>query len=110
MIGQTLGPYRIVEKLGEGGMGEVYRAHDPKLKRDIALKALPSNTVADSERRARFEREAQAVAALNHPNIVTIYSVEEANGTLFLTMERVEGQPLGDLLIKGGLPLTRLLQ
>jgi serine/threonine-protein kinase len=110
LIGQTLGPYRIVEKLGEGGMGEVYRAHDPKLKRDVALKVLPSDTVADPERRARFEREAQAVAALNHPNIVTIYSVEEANSALFLTMEVVEGQPLSNLLVKGGLPLARLLQ
>jgi Tol biopolymer transport system component len=90
-------------------MGEVYRAHDPRLKRDIALKVLPETTAADPERRARFEREAQSVAALNHPNIVTIHSVEEAEGVLFLTMEYVEGKPLGDLIVKGGLPLTKLL-
>jgi serine/threonine protein kinase/tetratricopeptide (TPR) repeat protein len=90
-------------------MGEVYRAHDPKLKRDVAIKILPEHTAADGERRTRFEREAQSVAALNHPNIVTIYSVEEADGVLFLTMELVDGQPLADLIGKGGLPLSRIL-
>ena len=90
-------------------MGEVYRARDPKLKRDIAIKVLPETTAADLERRVRFEREAQSVAALSHPNIVTIHSVEEAEGVLFLTMEYVEGKPLTDLIVKGGLPLSQIL-
>src|SRR5262252_4417166 len=90
-------------------MGEVYSARDPKLNRDVAIKVLPETTAADPERRARFEREAQSVAALNHPNIVTIHSVEEADGVLFLTMELVEGTPLSDLIVKGGLPLARIL-
>ena len=104
-----LGAYEIVSQIGAGGMGEVYRAHDPKLKRDVALKILPAQTASDPERRARFEREAQTIAALNHPNIVTIYSVEDADGELFLTMEMVEGQPLDQLIVKGGLPLARVL-
>ncbi len=104
-----LGAYEIVSQIGAGGMGEVYRAHDPKLKRDVALKILPAQTASDPERRARFEREAQAIAALNHPNIVTIYSVEDADGVLFLTMEMVEGQPLDHLIVKEGLPLARVV-
>src|SRR5213078_5003931 len=91
--GTRFGPYEIVALIGAHGMGEVYRAHDPRLRRDVALKILPT---ADPERRQRFEREAHAVAALNHPNIVTIYSVEEADGILFLTMEVVEGRSLGE--------------
>jgi TolB-like protein len=107
--GARLGAYEILSLLGTGGMGEVYRAHDPKLKRDVAIKVLPQHTATDSERRARFEREAQSIAALNHPNIVTIYSVEEADGVLFLTMELVDGQPLDGVIAKGGLPLARIL-
>src|SRR5712671_5109132 len=107
--GTRLGPYEILSLLGGGGMGEVYRARDPKLKRDIAIKVLPATTAADPERTARFEREAQSIATLNHPNIITIYSVEEADGVLFLTMEYVEGKPLSDLIVTGGLPLARLL-
>src|SRR6266852_2681085 len=84
--GTRLGPYEILAPLGAGGMGEVYCARDPKLNRPIAIKILPETTAADADRRARFEREAQTIAALNHPNIVTIYSVEEADGVLFLTM------------------------
>src|SRR5262245_18835930 len=90
-------------------MGEVYRARDPRLKRDIAIKVLPGTTTADPERRARLEREAQSIAALSHPNIVTIHSVEEADGVLFLTMEYVDGKPLTDVMAKGGLPLTQIL-
>jgi Tol biopolymer transport system component len=108
-VGARLGPYEIRSLIGSGGMGEVYRAHDPKLKRDVALKILPEHTAADPERRARFEREAQSLAALSHPNIVTIHSVEQADGLLFLTMECVEGTPLNDLIAKGGLPLPRIL-
>lgn len=92
--GQDLAHYRIVEKLGAGGMGEVWAAEDTRLKRTVALKVLPAHATGDPRIRARFEREAQAVAALNHPNIVTIYSVEEAEGLPFLTMELVEGEPL----------------
>src|SRR6516164_11287526 len=107
--GARLGVYEIGSPLGAGGMGEVYRARDPRLKRDIALKVLPETTAADPERRARFEREAQSIAALSHPNIVTIYSVEESDRVLFLTMEYVEGRTLSDLIAKGGLPLTQIL-
>jgi serine/threonine protein kinase len=107
--GTRIGPYEIQSALGAGGMGEVYRAHDPRLGRDVALKVLPAAFAADRERLRRFEQEARAAAALNHPNIVTIYSVEEANGLPFLTMELVEGQPLSDLIQPGGLPLDRLL-
>jgi eukaryotic-like serine/threonine-protein kinase len=107
--GSRLGAYEVTALIGEGGMGKVYRARDPKLNRVIAIKILPQATANDAERRARFEREAQSVAALNHPNIVTIHSVEEADGVLFLTMELVEGRPLSDLVVKGGLPLVRIL-
>ena len=107
--GSRLGAYEILSLIGSGGMGEVYRARDPKLKRDIAIKVLPEATAADLERRVRFEREAQSVAALSHPNIVTIHSVEEAEGVLFLTMEYVEGKPFTDLIVKAGLPLSQIL-
>ena len=110
MIGTTLGHYRVLEKLGEGGMGEVYAAEDAKLQRRVALKLLPPELAADPERLQRFQREARAIAALNHPNVVTIYSVEEADGVQFLTMELVEGKTLGDLIPEGGLPLEELLR
>ena len=107
LIGTTLGHYRIVEKIGEGGMGEVYRAHDERLDRDVALKVLPIDVATDPERLERFEREARAVAALSHPNIVTIFSVEKANGVPFLTMELVAGKPLDRAIPDGGLPIQR---
>jgi serine/threonine protein kinase/tetratricopeptide (TPR) repeat protein len=107
--GARLGVYEVISLLGAGGMGEVYRARDPKLNRVIAIKVLPEATAADPDRRARFEREAQSIAALSHPNIVTIYSVEEADSELFLTMEYVEGKPLSDVIVKGGLPLPQIL-
>jgi eukaryotic-like serine/threonine-protein kinase len=110
MIGTTLKHYRIVRALGHGGMGEVYAAEDLELRRLVALKTLPPETASDPDRLHRFRREAQAVAALNHPNIVTLYGVEEANGIHFLTMELVEGRTLGDLIPPGGLPLTQLLE
>ena len=94
--GQTLGPSTIGEWIGAGGMGEVYRARDPRLGRDVAIKVLPAALATDPERLRRFEQEARAAAALNHPNIVTIYSVEEAGDIHFLTMELVEGAPLSD--------------
>jgi eukaryotic-like serine/threonine-protein kinase len=106
----TLGHYRILEAIGEGGMGEVYAAEDTRLHRRVALKVLPQLLAAESERRLRFEREAQAIAKLNHPNIVTIHSVEEADGTLFLTMELVDGKPLSDLIPRNGLPVSTALK
>ena len=105
--GQTLLHYRLVEKIGEGGMGVVWKAEDTKLDREVALKILPTELAADPDRRHRFEREAKAVAALNHPNIVTIHSVEEADGVHFLTMELVRGIPLADAIPKEGQPLGR---
>src|SRR5262249_35888371 len=108
--GSRLGSYEILAHIGTGGMGEVYKAHDPRLKRDIALKVIPEALTADPERRQRFEREAQAIAALNHPNIVTIHSVEEVGGIPFLTMELVDGRPLSALVPRGGLPLDTLLR
>jgi serine/threonine protein kinase len=104
--GRTIGHYVIQELLGAGGMGEVYAAEDTRLKRRVALKVLPDSVANDETRRIRFEREAQSVAALNHPNIVTLHSVEHADGTLFLTMELVEGQPLTALIAKGPMGLA----
>jgi tetratricopeptide (TPR) repeat protein len=109
LIGRTLGHYRIVEKIGEGGMGEVYRAHDEKLDRDVAIKVLPEAVTQDAGRLSRFETEAKAVAALNHPNIVTIFSVEEAEGAHFITMELVEGKTLSELIPRKGMPVAKLL-
>jgi serine/threonine protein kinase len=110
MIGKTLAHYEILEKIGSGGMGEVFRARDTKLGREVALKILPAEMAADPERLRRFEREAKAVAALNHPNIVTIHSVEHAGGLHFLTMELVEGKTLAEQIPRRGLPLTRILE
>ncbi len=110
MVGRRIGGYQINALIGAGGMGEVYRARDTRLGRDVAIKILPRAFASEPERMARFEREAQAVAALNHPHIVTIYSVEQADGQFFLTMELVEGRSLAEALPKGGLPLDRLLQ
>jgi serine/threonine protein kinase len=107
---QILNHYRILGPLGRGGMGEVFVAEDTKLHRKVALKILPAVMAADPERRIRFEREAQAVAAINHPNIVTIHSVEEAEGVPFLTMELVEGKPFNDVMSSGALPLEVLLK
>jgi serine/threonine protein kinase/Tol biopolymer transport system component len=110
MIGTTLHHYRIIRALGRGGMGEVYIAEDLKLHREVALKLLPREMAADAERLQRFQREAQAVAALNHPNVVTVYSVEEADGLHFITMELVEGKTLTDLIPKRGLPVPEFLK
>jgi non-specific serine/threonine protein kinase len=109
MIGTSLAHYRILEKLGEGGMGEVFLAEDTRLHRRVALKVLAPELAAKPDRIERFRREARAVAALNHPNIVTIYSVEEADGASFLTMELVEGELLSHRVRPGGLPLDEFL-
>src|SRR2546425_2228247 len=105
-----LGTYEIVGPLGTGGMGEVYRAKDLRLGRAVAVKVLPSELASSPDRLARFEREARTVAGLNHPNIVTLYSVEDGDGVRFLTMELVEGQTLSNLVTPGGLPLSRVLE
>ncbi|HKH50026.1 MAG TPA: protein kinase, partial [Thermoanaerobaculia bacterium] len=110
LIGTTLSHYRIVERLGAGGMGEVYLAEDEKLGRRVALKVLPREVAGNPERLARFRREARTVAALNHPNIVTLHSVEDARGLPFLTMELVEGVTLQEKIVPGGLPLDELLR
>jgi TolB-like protein len=110
LVGKTLGHYKIVAAIGAGGMGEVYRAIDTRLGRNIALKVLAAAVVRDAEVLARFRREARAVAALNHPNIVTIFSVEEADGVPFLTMELVEGRSLKELIEGSGLPVEKLLE
>ena len=109
MIGTTLGHYRIVEMLGKGGMGEVYLADDTRLQRRVALKLLAKELAGDPDRRERFEREARAAAALNHPNIVTIHSVEEVDGIPFLTLELIDGETLADLIPEDGMPLDRVL-
>ena len=108
--GDVVGHYRIIEPLGKGGMGEVFVAEDTRLHRRVALKVLPRVFAADPDYRERFQREAQAVAALNHPGIVTIHSVEEHEGVLFLTMELVDGRPLGEAIPRGGMPLQKLLR
>ena len=110
MAPETLLHYRILRPLGSGGMGDVYLAEDTKLDRRVALKVLPRGKTEDPERRQRFEREAKAVAALNHPNIVTIYSVEQADDVTFLTMELVDGQALSAITPKGGMPLAQLMK
>lgn len=96
--GTLIGTYEVTGSLGAGGMGEVYRAHDTRLGRDVALKILPASFAADPDRRARFEREARALAALNHPNIAHIYAVEDVAGTPGLAMELVDGPTLAELL------------
>ena len=108
--GAQLGPYQISGPLGAGGMGEVYRARDPRLGREVALKTLPAGLAADPERRARFEQEARAASALNHPNIVTILDVGEQDGVAWIAMELVEGRTLRELLGAGSLPTRKALE
>jgi serine/threonine protein kinase len=103
MIGQTLGHYRIVEKIGEGGMGVVYRARDQWLDRDVALKILPAGTLADAAARKRFRREAQALSQLNHPDIATIHDFDTQAGVDFLVMELISGTSLTGKLVGGAL-------
>ena len=105
LTGQKIGPYTIVSKLGEGGMGEVYRAKDTKLKREVALKVLPADVAGDRERMARFQREAEVLASLNHPHIAQIYGLEENA----LVMELVEGEDLAERLKRGPIPIDEAL-
>jgi serine/threonine protein kinase/Tol biopolymer transport system component len=109
MVGRTLGPYTIVSPLGVGGMGEVYRARDSKLGRDVAIKILPPHFTSDPERRARFAREARTLATLNHPHIGAIYGLEEADGVTGLVLELVEGPTLAERLERGPLPIVEAL-
>ncbi|MCB1009659.1 MAG: serine/threonine protein kinase, partial [Acidobacteria bacterium] len=109
MIGSRLGPYEVVAKLGEGGMGEVYRATDTKLKREVALKVLPPAFTEDAERLARFEREAQLLAQLHHPNIASIFGLEESDGIRALVMELVEGPTLAERLESGAFSIEEAL-
>ncbi|MBZ5592242.1 MAG: serine/threonine-protein kinase [Acidobacteriia bacterium] len=110
MIGKTISHYRILEMLGEGGMGQVYAAEDIQLHRVVALKILPQEMALDPERLQRFQREAQAVAALNHPNVVTLYGVDQADGLHFLTMELVDGKTLAKLIPPRGFALPQFLK
>ncbi len=102
--------YEVIAEIGKGGMGEVYRARDTRLGRDVALKLLPADVSSDANRLARFEREARTVAGLNHPNIVVLYSVEDENDLRFLTMELVEGESLDHHVTPGGLPIARVVE
>jgi serine/threonine-protein kinase len=104
MVGRTLGPYHIVERIGAGGMGEVYRAHDARLERDVAIKVLPPAGVDDAGARARLVREARTASKLNHPHICTIHEVGEAEGHVYIAMELIEGEPLSETLTRGALP------
>src|SRR5262245_13450210 len=103
-VGTKLGPYQIEAPIGAGGMGEVYRARDTKLNRDVALKVLPSAFASDTERMARFQREAHLLASLNHPNIAAIHGLEESSGVRALVMELVEGPMLADRIVQGPVP------
>ncbi len=107
--GTTLGPYSVTAKIGEGGMGEVWQATDTKLDRDVALKVLPEAFTSDPDRLARFEREAKVLASLNHPNIGSIYGLEEAEGVKALVLELVEGPTLADRIKQGPIPIDEAL-
>src|SRR5487761_441110 len=107
--GSRLGPYEVLDSLGAGGMGEVYRARDARLGRDVALKVLPEAFAADAERMARFRREAQVLASLNHPNIAAIYGFEDSGSTHALVMELVDGPTLADRIKSAAIPLDEAL-
>src|SRR5438046_4441882 len=107
--GTRLGLYEILSALGAGGMGEVYRARDTKLNRDVAIKVLPESLAGDADRLARFSREAQVLAALNHPNIAHIHGLEESTGVPALVMELVEGPTLADCIARGPIPIDEAL-
>ena len=111
-VGTRFGPYEVLSALGVGGMGEVYRARDSRLHRDVAIKILPAALATDAQRLARFEREAQVLASLNHPHVAQVYGLEETDGTPALVMELVEGPTLADLIARypdARLSLTRVL-
>src|SRR5690242_12658524 len=109
MLTGSLGPYQIIRRVGAGGMGEVYRAHDPRLGRDVAIKVLADGAAADEEQLRRFAMEARAIATLNHPNIVTVFDVAEQAGVPFIATELVDGETLRDRLLRGAVPLPEAL-
>jgi serine/threonine protein kinase len=108
-VGTRLGPYEVVAQIGVGGMGEVYEARDSNLGRQVAVKVLPDAVAHDTERIARFEREAKTLAALNHPNIAHIYGLERVNDMTALVMELVEGPTLGERIGQGAIPIDEAL-
>jgi serine/threonine protein kinase len=108
--GTRLGDYEVTAQIGEGGMGQVYRARDTKLNRDVALKMLPDAFASDPDRLARFTREAQTLASLNHPNIAAIYGIEESKDVRALVMELVAGEDLSQRLARGAIPIDEALQ
>ena len=110
LIGRTIGHYRIVDKIGEGGMGEVYRAHDERLDRDVAVKVLPVSVAQDPDRLERFEREARAVARLDHPNILAIHDFGSEDGTVYAVMELLDGKSLRQVIAKGGLTTGKAVE
>src|SRR5262244_2425845 len=107
--GSRIGPYQVTSPLGEGGMGVVFRAHDTKLQRDVALKVLPDGFAADPDRLVRFRREAQVLASLNHPNIAHVYGLEHAHGVQALVMELVEGPTLAERIAQGPILLDEAM-
>ena len=107
--GTRLGPYEILSAIGAGGMGEVYRATDTNLKRAVAIKVLPASVSGDPDRLARFQREAEVLAAPNHPNIAGIYGLEKSDGTTALVMELVEGEDLSQRIARGPIPVDEVL-
>ena len=109
-LGTRLGPYEITAQIGVGGLGEVYRATDTNLKRSVAIKVLPESVAADKERLARFRREAEVLASLNHPNIAAIYGLERSDGATALVMELVEGPTLADRIAQGPIPIDEALR
>src|SRR5262249_50222021 len=109
-VGQQLGSYKVTALLGKGGMGEVYRATDTRLKRDVAIKILPEEFLSNHDRVNRFQREAEVLASLNHPNIAAIYSLEEANETRFLVLELVEGETLADRIQRDAIPMKEIFE
>jgi eukaryotic-like serine/threonine-protein kinase len=108
--GTKLGPYEILSQIGAGGMGEVYRARDPKLGRDVAIKVLPEAFARDADRMARFQREAKVLARLDHPNIASIYGLEDSDGTRALVMQLVEGPTLADRIKQGPIPVDEAIR
>src|SRR5690349_16199321 len=110
MIGAKLGHYDIVEKLGEGGMGMVFKARDASLDRFVAIKVLPPDKLANAERKQRFIREAKAASALNHPNIITIHEIGEQDGADYIVMEYVPGCTLERMIVRGGMRLSDILR